>query len=104
MILCETCIHREICAERDCMDEDDERALTYCAFFLTDFLTNTIDFLDDVKCEECSYGEKYWRTVDGEKTTIFYCRYFGKMRNSDVSCPCGIRRDNHYDSCFGFFV
>ena len=30
--LCEKCIHEEICY-RDCHDDDDKRALTYCSEF-----------------------------------------------------------------------
>ena len=31
MTLCEKCIHEKVCAERDCYDEADERALTFCS-------------------------------------------------------------------------
>lgn len=31
MTLCEKCIHIEVCAIRDCHDEADEKALTFCA-------------------------------------------------------------------------
>lgn len=33
MTLCEKCLHAELCAERDCHDEYDERAMTFCNDF-----------------------------------------------------------------------
>lgn len=29
--LCDTCFHKDVCTDREFMDEDDERALTFCS-------------------------------------------------------------------------
>ncbi len=50
MTLCEKCIHGEICAERDCMDEDDERAMGHCHRF-----KNKADFVKVVRCKDCKH-------------------------------------------------
>lgn len=50
MTLCEKCIHGEICADRDCMDIDDERALQSCNDF-----KNKADFVEVVRCKDCKY-------------------------------------------------
>lgn len=42
MTLCEKCLHRDVCANRDCMDADDERAMGYC-----------VDFMEIVRCKDC---------------------------------------------------
>lgn len=58
MTLCEKCIHREVCNIRGCHDENDERALTYCADF-----KNNADFVEVVRCKDCIH---YKETGIGE--------------------------------------
>lgn len=31
--ICERCLHSLVCGERDGLDADDERAMTFCAYF-----------------------------------------------------------------------
>lgn len=50
MTLCEKCVHQEVCNIRDCHDEDDEKALTYCADF-----KNKADFVEVVRCKDCGH-------------------------------------------------
>ncbi len=52
MTKCEKCIHGDICAIRDCMDADDEIAMTYCAHFI-----GKADFVEVVRCKDCKYYE-----------------------------------------------
>ena len=55
MTLCEKCIHGEICADRDCMDIDDERALQSCNDF-----KNKADFVEVVRCKDCDIPHNKW--------------------------------------------
>ena len=50
MTKCEKCIHGDICANRDCMDADDEIAMTYCAYFI-----GKADLVEVVRCKDCIY-------------------------------------------------
>lgn len=52
MTLCEKCIHGDVCAYRDGMDEGDEKALTQCSDY-----KNKADFVEVVRCKDCKYFE-----------------------------------------------
>lgn len=67
MTLCEKCIHREVCNIRGCHDENDERALTYCADF-----KNKADFVEVVRCKDCEYYSSVTK-YSGEPMHYGYC-------------------------------
>lgn len=78
MTKCEKCIHGDICANRDCMDADDEIAMTYCAYFI-----GKSDFVEVVRCKDCQYAN--------DSGTI--CRYgVGRDVKPDHFCGYGERR------------
>lgn len=86
MTLCEKCIHREVCNIRNCHDEDDERALTYCADF-----KNKADFVEVVRCRECKHCEI---VIDQFDNDWYFCK---KTRNNaevkpDDFCSYGERK------------
>ena len=81
MTLCEKCIHRETCNTRDYYDENDERALTYCADF-----KNKADFVEVVRCQKCKYwtGKHYVGVCIENNYAIRYANEY---------CSRGKRRD-----------
>lgn len=93
MTLCEKCIHGENCCDRKCYDEGDERALTYCAYFL--------DKSDYVKRERGEWIEETFETLipvefDENDEPILHkhirykCSVCGrKERYKEPFCHCG---------------
>ena len=89
MTLCEKCIHGEICADRDCMDIDDERALQSCNDF-----KNKADFVEVVRCEKCKYGDvsTISKAKDGQEEIACYCTLKNRVTDLDSYCPSGKRK------------
>lgn len=82
MTLCEKCIHGENCCDRKCHDEGDERALTYCAYFL--------DKSDYVKRERGEWIKKHRR---------FSTKYGWCVKPIFICSRCGIAYWSEQDFC-----
>ena len=54
MTLCEKCIHGDVCAYRDGMNDGDEKALTQCSDY-----KNKADLVEAVRCKDCEHWI-YW--------------------------------------------
>ncbi len=88
MTLCEKCIHEEVCDIRNCQDEADEKAMTYCADF-----KNKADFVEVVRCSECA------NSFFNRRCDTFFCML--NMPNKAVSvkpnhfCGYGERKEDN---------
>ena len=82
MTKCEKCIHGDICATRDCMDADDEIAMTYCAYFI-----GKADFAEVVRCDKCEHWI-YW--ADEKRCS---CDLHHIRTNRDDFCSYGERKE-----------
>lgn len=100
MTLCEKCIHGDICADRNCHDEDDERAMTYC----DDFINKD----DVVEVKHGKWIDKFINLYGTKKFIGFRCTSCDLTNDCKSNyCPnCGAKMDgqtpqklNHNSLC-----
>lgn len=92
--LCEQCLHLNVCADRDCVEYDDEKSLTYCNDFDSRFEHAKIKhgrWIDDrtnIVCSEC--GAEYSDEIvfmnrDFEHNDLPYCPNCGARMDGDAN-------------------
>ena len=79
MILCDRCIHEEVCDYEWSYDEDDRRALVFCK-----------EFFDLIRCKDCEFCDEL---IYGKDRTLCCTLRKYTSTNKEDYCSFGVRKN-----------